>query len=216
MGDASDAVIERVTVREAVGIFHAREALEKAVEDLLLAGFDRATISLMASVEAVRERLGGIYAPAEELADVPGVPRRAFLSREDVTIPLATFAGILTYIGATAAALGIVASGGALAAAIAAATAGGAVAGGIGTLIARLIGRERAKQIEEQLAAGGLVLFVRLRSPEWEEKALQILRDHGAADVRVHEVEIDKRLEDIPLSALHPDPWLSRETLGQA
>jgi hypothetical protein len=215
MSEASDAVVEKVTVREAVGIFRSREALESAVKDLLLAGFDRADIDLMASVDAVRERLGGIYAPVEDLADVPGVPRTAFLAREDVTLPLATFAGILTYIGATAAALGVVASGGALAAAVAAATVGGAVAGGVGTLIARLIGREKAKELEAQLAAGGLVLFVRLRSPEREEKALSILRNHGAEDVRVHEVEIDKRLEDLPLSSLRPDPWLGSEPLGQ-
>jgi len=215
MSEASDAVIERVKVRELVGIFRTREALEDAVDALLLAGFDRADIELMASVDAVREKLGGIYAPAEELADIPGVPRRAFLAREDVTLPLAPRAGILTYVGATAAALGIVASGGALAAAAVAAAAGGAIAGGFGALIARVIGREQAKELERQMAAGGLVLFVRARSPDQEEKAQQILHDHGAEAVRVHEVEIDKRLSELPLSSLRPDPWLGSEPLGQ-
>src|SRR3954447_4624934 len=61
---------------------------------------------LMAGPEAVAGKVGGLYAPAHELADVPDTPRRAFIAREDVSVPLAGVAGILTYVGATAAALG--------------------------------------------------------------------------------------------------------------
>jgi hypothetical protein len=64
------------------------------------------------------------------------------------------------------------------------------------------------------MAAGGLVLWVRVRSPEREEQAQQILREHGAQAVRVHEIEIDKRFEDTPLSSLVLDPWLGSEPLG--
>jgi phosphoribosylanthranilate isomerase len=102
-----------------------------------------------------------------------------------------------------------------LATAVAAAAAGGAAAGGIGALIARSIGREQARALEEQLATGGLVLWVRVRSPEREQKAQQILKDHRAEAVRVHEIEIDKRFEDIPLSQLVLDPWLGSEPLGE-
>src|SRR5918995_1217809 len=159
---------ERIKVREVTGVFHSREELETAVGALLEAGFDRADIDIMAGADAIVEKLGGIYAPAHELADVPEAPRRAFRAREDVTVPLAGAAGILSYIGATVAALGVVASGGALAAAVAAAAAGGAAAGGIGALIARALGQEEAKELEDQLALGGLVLWVRARSPERE------------------------------------------------
>jgi hypothetical protein len=214
MSGSQDTVIERTRVREVAGVFRSQGRLDAAVDALLLAGFDRADIDLMASIEAVREKLGDVYAPMEELADVPDVPRQAFIAREDVTLPLAGTAGILTYFGATAAALGVVASGGALPLAVAAALAGGAVAGGTGALIARLIGQERAKELEAQMAAGGLILWVRVRSPEQEAKAQQILKDHGAEAVRVHEIEIDKRLEDLPLSSLRPDPWLDSEPLG--
>jgi hypothetical protein len=215
MSESHDTVIERVRVREAAGIFHTRDALDAAVDALLLAGFDRSQIDLMTSVETVRDKLGDVYVAPKELPDVPGVPRRAYVAREDVAIPLAATAGILTYVGATAAALGVVASGGALALAVAAAIAGGAVGSGVGTLLARFIGREEAKELEEQMAAGGLILWVRTHSPDQEEKAQRILKDHGAEAVRVHEIEIEKRLEDIPLSSIRPDPWLSDETLGQ-
>lgn len=211
----SKAATERIRVREVAGVFRSRETLEAAVDALLSAGFDRANIDLMASVDAVKEKLGGLYAPAEDLADVPDVPRRAFLTQEDVIIPMAAAAGILTYLGAIAGTLGVAASGGALALAIAAAGVGGAAAGGLGVLIARSLGREQGKKLEDQIATGGLVLWVRVRSPEREEKAQRILKDHGAEAVRVHEIEIDKRFEDTPLDSLVLDPWLGGEPLGE-
>lgn len=214
MSDSTDPATERIKVREVTGVFRSREALEAAVEALLEGGFDRADVDLMASVDTVREKLGGLYAPAEELADVPDVPRRAFLAQEDVIIPMAAAAGILTYLGAIGGALGVVASGGALALAIAAAGVGVAAAGGLAALIARSLGREQAKKLEQQIATGGLVLWVRVRSPERENKAQQILKDHDAEAVRVHEIEIDKRFEGTPLDSLVLDPWLGSERLG--
>jgi hypothetical protein len=214
MSDSNHASRDRIKVREVTGVLPTREALDIAINALLLAGFDRADIDLMASVDAVAQKLGGLYAPAHELADLPEVPRQAFKAREDVSGPLVSAAALLTYIGATAAALGVVASGGALALAVTAAAAGGTAAGGIGVLLAHSLGRKEARELEDQMALGGLVLWVRVRSPEREEKAQQILREHGAKAVRVHEIEINKRFEDIPLSSLVLDPWLGSEPLG--
>jgi hypothetical protein len=211
MNGSRDTVLERVRVREVAGVFRSRDALDAAVDALLLAGFDRADIDLMAGLDAVREKLGGVYVPVEELPDVPHVPRRAFIAREDIAVPLAGVAGILTFVGATAAALGVVASGGALALAAAAAAAGGVAGGGLGALIAHSLGRKQAEELEAQMAAGGLVLWVRVRSPDREEKAQQILLSHGAEAVRVHEIDIEKRLEDLPLSSL-----LNETPLGRA
>ena len=106
------------------------------------------------------------------------------------------------------------ASGGTLALALAAAAAGGTVTGGIGALIARHIGQKEADEIERQLARGGLILWVRVRSPDQERQAQQVLRDNAAEAVRVHELEIEKQLDDIPLSSIRPDPWLGSEPLG--
>jgi hypothetical protein len=164
----------------------------------------------------VREKLGTIYVPAEELADVPRAPRRACVRREEVTSTLAGAASILAFVGATAAAFPIVASGGALALAAAAAVVGGGAAGGVGALMAsRALSREETRELETQLATGGLVLWVRVRSAEKEEAAQRILREHGGEAVRVHEIELEKRLDDLPLSALRPDPWLGDERLGE-
>ena len=215
MNGLSDTVIERVKVREVAGVFRSPDALDAAADALLRGGFDRADIDLMAHPDTIREKLGGVFAPAEELADVPDVPRRAFVAHEDVATTTALVAGALSYIGAAAAALGVVASGGTLALALAAAAAGGAAGGGVGALISHVLGAERARELETLMAAGGLVLWVRVRAPEQEDKAQRILREHGAEAVRVHEIEIDKRLEDLPLASLRPDPWLSDEPLAK-
>jgi hypothetical protein len=182
---------------------------------LLLVGFDQSDIDLMATADAVKEKLGDVYLSAKELADDPRVPRRAYVAREGVRTALGFVAGMLTYVGATAAALGVVASGGAVAASLAAAAVGAAAGGSAGALIAKLIGSKRAKELETQMALGGLVLWVRVRSPEHEASAQKILHDHGADAVRVHEIEMEKRLEDIPLSSLRPDPWLGDDRLGE-
>ncbi|MBK3800688.1 hypothetical protein GAY33_15835 [Azospirillum brasilense] len=215
MNGPSDTVIERVKVREVAGVFRSPDALDAAADALLRGGFDRADIDLMAHPDTIREKLGGVYAPAEELADVPDVPRRAYIAHEDVATTTALVAGVLSYVGAAAAALGVVASGGTLALALAAAAAGGAAGGGVGALISRALGAERARELETLMAVGGLVLWVRVRTPEQEEKAQRILREHSAEAVRVHEIEIDKRLEDLPLASLRPDPWLSDEPLAR-
>jgi hypothetical protein len=86
--------------------------------------------------------------------------------------------------------------------AAAAAAAGGAATGGIGLYLAKAIGAKAAEEIESQLALGGIVLWVRVRSRQHEEMAQDILRVHGAEAVDVHEVDIERRLEDLPLHEL--------------
>jgi hypothetical protein len=216
MAEPSENVVERVNVREVAAVFRSHTALEQAVDALLIDGFDRADIDLMASADAVREKLGDVYASPEKLTEVPPTLRREFIAREDRTDLVAGVAGILTYIGATASAVGVVASGGALALAVAAAAAGGAATGALGFALARqLLGRAASDELEQALDTGGLVLWVRVRSPEQEERAQRILREHGGEAVRVHEIEIEKRTDEIPLSTINPDPLLSDEPLGR-
>jgi hypothetical protein len=52
---------------------------------------------------------------------------------------------------------------------------------------------------------------VHVRTAQHEEKALRILQLHSPKAVHVHEIE--KRMEDIPLGSLRPDPWLGNEHL---
>jgi outer membrane lipoprotein SlyB len=199
MRQANDSVIDRVKVREVAAVFRSREALDAAVGALLTAGFDRADIDLMASVDAVREKLGGVYVPAADLADIPNVPRQAFVPKEGLVGPLAQAVGILAFLGATAAAIGVAASGGAIAVA---AVSGGLATGSLAAAIAGALGRKHARALEAQIELGGLILWVRVHSPEDEAKAQEVLIASGGEAVRVHEIEIEKRLEHVPLSSL--------------
>ena len=215
MSTTADQVIERRKVREVAGIFHSRGELDAAVDALLLAGFDRADIDLLADLDEVQKALGPVHVAAEELADIGRVPRRPFIAPEDVTGATAVVMGVLAAFGAGAAAFAAVASDGGTIAVVASATLGAAAVWIGGVLTFRRFGQEKTKSLEGHMAARGLVLWVRVRSPDREEKAQQILRVHGGRAIRVHEIEIEKRAEDIPLSSLRPDPWLGNERLGQ-
>src|SRR6267378_4766887 len=162
-----------------------------------------------------RAKGSAFTSPFKELPDVPGVPRRPLIAREDLAQVLALVLGILIFFGAAAAAAVVIASGGSPLWTGAAAVVGAAAAGGVGVLIARALGRRQARELEAQTVAGDLVLCVRVRSPEDEKKAQEILLGHGADAVRPHEIEIEKRLEDLPLHSLRADPWLGDEPLAR-
>lgn len=211
---SEETVVEKRRVREVAAVFHRAESLENAIQDLLRSGFDRADVDIMSDVETVRRHLGTFYVPPAEVADISGTPRRAFVARDDIEAATPLVAGMLFYLGAVAAVLGVVASGGSLAIAAAAAAAGGTIGGGLGATAVHLLGKKQAQDLEEQLKSGGIVIWVRVRDPEHEAKAQEILVKHGAEAIRVHEIEIEKRLEDLPLAKLRPDPWLGDEPLA--
>ena len=69
----------------------------------------------------------------------------------------------------------------------------GVIAGGIGLCtIARFTGRARRRGLEKLEEARGLILWARVRTPDLEEKAVQIMQDHGARAVRVRLWETDE------------------------
>jgi hypothetical protein len=215
MATVGSEVIERVKVREVAGIFHSRDALIPTVDALLLAGFDRAEIDVIVGGSFAREKLGGVHVSIEELPEVPGVPRQPFFARDDLVEVVTLALAILIFAGAAVAAWIVTAAGGSLLWAGVAAALGAVAAGGIGALIARAFARKHARELAARLAARDLVLCVRVRSPEEEAKAQEILVAHGAEAVRPHEIQVEKRVEHLPLHSLRVDPWLGEEPLGR-
>jgi hypothetical protein len=203
-----DAAKASHMIREAVGVFHDRDALENAVEDLLNAGFDRSEISLLAGEQAVEQKLGHAYRKVQELEDDDAVPRAAFVGDHSRALGRVGMIGGLAYIGAVAAAGAVVASGGALAATIVAAAIAGGGGGLLGGWAARLLGRDRAEKLQRQLDHGGLLLWVALRDEGHEGRALAILRQRGADDVHVHEMPASELPAENPLSGVELDPFL--------
>jgi hypothetical protein len=213
---SEDDAIERAKLREVAAIFHSDEALEAAAEALLLAGFDRADLDRLADLDEVRERVGLIYVAHEELADVPQAPRRPLVTREDVTLTLVLVVSVLASLAGVVVALIVVALDGGTEAAVGAALLSALVAGGISAFITvRGLRPMRSEALKPLMAARGLILWVRVRSPDDEQKAERILHQHGGRAIRVHEIEIEKRTEEIPLSSFRPDPWLGSGPLGR-
>lgn len=196
--------LETARLREVVGVATDFEMLEQAVNDLTIAGFDRSDIDLMASYEAVRNKLSEAYRVSVGAVEPPQGARRAIVTRDDKSTTTALVFGTLLTVGAMGASLPILASGGALALAMAAAAGGGLVSAGIAKILRDRITRA-APDLESELANQGLILVVRVKSAENECKAQEIMLSCNLRDVHTHEVEIKKSIEDIPLAKLLTD-----------
>jgi hypothetical protein len=210
----SETAVETSTpCREAVGVFHQWTDLRAAVDELLLNGFDRADVSLLAGEQVVERKLGHVYEKVTELEDDPNAPRVAFVGRDSMTEGKASAIGALGYVGAAAAVGAVVASGGALAWVLFAGAAAGGGGAALGALLARALGRGRAKDIEAQIDKGGLLLWVRTCTEDRETRATAVLRKHGADDVHVHSFEGTTGPEFNPLGGWQPDPFLPQARL---
>lgn len=181
-------------VREAVGVFRDEQSLEGTVDELLVCGFDRADISLLAGHEAVERELGHRYEKVAELEDDPRAPRLAYADIHSRNEGKASMVGALAYVGAIAASGMVVASGGTLALAIAAAAMAGGGGGMIGAMLARHVESRHAKWLQQQLDEGGLLLWVRVTDEATERSAMDTLRKHSAEDVHVHELPLAPHL----------------------
>jgi len=88
------------SVREAVGVFADPAALERAVDELEIAGFDRAALSVFATDETIIDRVGHLYRNVAEVEDNRHVPQAAFAEVDSRVEGEAAAVGILFYIAA--------------------------------------------------------------------------------------------------------------------
>jgi hypothetical protein len=58
----------------------------------------------------------------------------------------------------------------------------------LGALLGKLYGQGQQTFMQEQLDRGGVLLWVHLRDATAEERALDVLRRHGARDVHMHDI----------------------------
>jgi len=191
------------SLREAVGVFHDERTLRSAADELLIGGFDRSHLSLLASDHAVEQKLGHAYERVVELEDDMEVPKLAYAGSDSRTEAQGLVASGLAYVGAIGTVGAIVASGGTLAAALIGAAIAGGTGGLIGVVLSRFIEQHHAHEIQKHLDHGGLLLWVRTIDEEHEKRACEILRRAGAEDVHVH---------DLPDIAYTKEGGISRET----
>ena len=176
-----------INVPEAVGIFDTFEGLQKAVYDLMMTGFSRYDISLLADQKVLEEKLGTAYWTAPELADNPDAPRAAFVSEEAIGELEGAIAGGLFFLGSYIAMMALLTPASTIAASIAAVAIGGSPTAVIGTLLARRVGKHRKDYYANQIKHGGILLWVRTWDKQKEELAVKILKGHSGRDVHVHD-----------------------------
>ena len=161
---------------DVVGVFDTPGQLEAAVFDLETQGFDRSAFSVLGTEAAVERRLGQRYRQVGELADRPDAPRETFFGRVSrLEAEFGPAAGL--------AAVGVMAVFGSGVVPVLVAAAGGAA---IGAAIGGLIHRHDAARVAEQLARGGLLLWVTVRDAAQEQTAMARLRVHTAHQVHAH------------------------------
>ena len=216
MAGTPDEVLDKARTREVTGVFHSKQVLESAAQDLLMAGFDRADIDVSASSDELGRRLNYQAIPPPDLADLPMAPRQPFMGGDDLIGAQAVAGSVVGCAVAVIVAALLVAWGlSALLVAIVAVLCGLVAAGVAVFRVRRRLLRERSMGLENIAEWNGLVMWVRVRSTEMEAAAQEILVRHGAEAVHIHEIDLAKTPEDLPLHALRPDPWLGDERLGR-
>lgn len=179
------SMTDTTTYREAVGVFHDIRAFQAAVDELVKSGFEHADLSLLASRSTVEQKLGHRYRAVAQPVPGKATPHVAYIAIQGHPghVP-----AVLFHLGSVSAVWKIVASGGALATATATMAEGPDAPEAIEALFAAFINEAYAGHITEQIRRGGLLLWVRVRSPARESKAIHILAHHGADGIQVHDL----------------------------
>jgi hypothetical protein len=151
-------------VREVVALFSTRAGFDRAVEALLAAGFDRADLSVLASHASL------------EAADPKGKPRDEALTglvgELKYAFPLTT-AGLIAIVG------------GPIEAALAALVAAGVGGAAIKDYLDELTSHPKPDEFTRALEAGGVILWVRIDTPDQEAQAAALLEREGGVNVHV-------------------------------
>ncbi len=176
-----------INVPEAIGVFETYEDFQKAFYDLRMVGFSRYDLSVLGSEEALTKKLGKSYWRAEDIADDPRVPRAAFVSQEAVGELQGAIVGGAFFIPSYIAMAAAVAAGGAIAATAAVVAIVGLPVAAIGALFAHRVGQEHTDYYADQIARGGILLWVRVTDQQKERMAVEILKGHSGKDVHVHD-----------------------------
>jgi len=174
--------------REAVGVFDDFASMQSAADELLTSGFHRADLSLLASRQKVVEKRGRPYSNVREAEDDRDAPFINYIGPDSPTVAQGFLVAIGVYVGAVGAALAGATQGLAVAPLIVVVAVAGLAGGALGGAAAWRLRRGHRNYLREQLANGGLLLWVRIPDETKEGRAVGILERHGARDVHLHDL----------------------------
>ncbi len=181
--------MDRPTIREAVAVFDDAESLETAVSDLQSNGIDRSDLSVLAHASLAESRSGDLSIVGEDSTTM----REPVVSDTDLRQGRILGTSLAATVAGLAAAGVTVATGGVAAAAIAAAAVAAGGVGAAGTLVGRTVADDQESFLDVQLAHGGVLLWVRIRDANAEQRAIEVLRRYSP-HVHVHDLPTEGAL----------------------
>lgn len=189
--------------REAVAVFASEAALNAAVDALMQIGIRQADLSVLAASETL-----SASTPASALEDKDDTARAAYVTPDSRTEGAAALTGGPALVTGLGAALVAGTVGAALIPALALTIGGTLATGSAGFVLSRFFGRKHAEAVRQQLANGGLLLWVHDPDAKDDTKILEILKQNGGRDAHIHVVHRTWGTEDVPFSESQPDPLL--------
>jgi hypothetical protein len=159
-------------LHEVRATFHDAEAMQAAVTQLELSGFDRADLSLPEAAPTVAQ-------------DTPEAGAKPVDTEDDARQARTLHTSGAASLAGMAAAGVVIATGGAAAPAVAAAVAGAGLAGGLASGLSSAANRDEQADRERRAAAGALVLSVRTASAAKRAEAEEILRKAGGSGIEL-------------------------------
>ena len=114
------------------------------------------------------------------------LPRRGWIEPETRMQGRGALAATLGYLGAVTAVALTFSAGGAPVAAIGGAVFGAGAGAGLGAVLGRLFDDRLARQFQDQIQRGGILVWVNCRDGSAKSRAIPVLERHGAQAVHDH------------------------------
>jgi len=176
---------EPQTIREAVGVFADPDSLEQATKRLAQAGFDEHRLTLLTTDSTVEAHLDHLFESSRGEGEAAFTPRK---TGDDASHGIGRG---LAFTGQTVAAGAVVASAAALGGPVVIALAGTAAVGTVGAAMVAIIAQGDARDLQEHLDQGHLLLFARI-DEEADESAARDALQANSLDVRIIEISSKK------------------------
>lgn len=189
--------------REATAIFPDEASLDRAVDALMQLGLRQEDMSVLAHSADLSSA-----SSIKQLADTDTPELKPFVSSDSQVEATASLVGGPALLAGLGAAVAITTAGTALIPAIVVTAGSTLVGGGVGTVLARIFGRKHASYIGNQIAKGGVVLWVHAPDKAQDKAILDILAKNGGADAHIHVVNRQWGVSSIPFHDAQPDPLL--------
>jgi hypothetical protein len=204
----------RYAIPEVAGVFPDQATLEQAVEQLGVAGIDREAISVRPMDQAPPGTGADRLRPANAVANDPAARQGNFVSLATRTEAGAALVTAPLLVCGLAAAWIAAAQRASLSTTIAVTVLSSAAGAAVGFLLYRALARTHAKNVQRQLASGGLVLWVSTPETGRQQNASEIMRRCGATSVHAHTGDREWGVANTPLNDVQPDPFLERTPTG--